>query len=189
MRIRPILTAAVVVHVGLATAFAADTFLRLGESSYLQSGHMAYVFKEGDVRKIHLVKITGGEPQTLFTKQLDEPAGAPILVPGAVILVDAGGKMLKLDYTGKVLFEGDIPGFKGASMFGGRLDPTRIYVQNTFENKTGGGLSYQVLIVDVSKNEPVVLQRHPTRQFLKTFRDYPDTLYLFGTDGVDKIRF
>src|SRR5688572_2476837 len=130
MRISSVFAGALAVHALLPTAWAADTFLRLGESSHGQSGHIAYVLIEGEVRTLQLIKVSGAEPKTVFKRRIDSPASAPILFADAVIVLDAGGKMLKLDYTGKVLFEGTIPGFKGASKGGGRLDATRIYVQN-----------------------------------------------------------
>ena len=183
------IASAILAHLCLTVAAAENTALRMGAGSYLGNGHLAYVFAEQGVRTLHLMKITGGEPQRLFSKQIDMSSGAPILVAGAVVLVDTAGKMLKLDYSGKVLFDGALPNFTGASKFSGRLDSSRIYVENTFGGKNQDGIGHQVWIVDVSKDEPVVLQKHSTGQFVKTFVSYPDTLYLFGLDGVEKVKF
>jgi len=189
MRVRHNVASLVLAYLCVCVASAEDTALRMGESSYLQTGHIAYLLRDGAVRTLHLVKTTDGPPQQLFSRRINASAGAPILVAEAVVLVDSSGKILKLDYAGKVLFEGALPNFSGASKFSGRLDPTRIYVQNTFDSKTGEGLRHRILIVDVSKKEPVVLASHPTGAVVKTFVSYPDELYLFGLDTVEKVKF
>jgi hypothetical protein len=189
MTTKPQLLLLLAINLFCALATLADNAnLSLGENSYTPSGYISYVVRGPDGTTLHFAKITHAKSEGIFSTPVPTGSHAPILLQDAVIVVTVEGRILKFDYSGKMIFDSVLTNFSGASKFSGKLTSKLIFIQNTFSKKQAAGLQHQVWLVDISMDKPSVHLTRPTGSVVRTFIS-SDSLYVFTLEDVERIRF
>lgn len=123
-----------------------------------QSGVFAYLFVQGEVRHLSVVKCSSNTVQLLFTKSLSSGVTPPICLPNAIIVVGFDGRVSKYSLDGEEEFSVKLLGPDEVSRLSGRWDAGTVYM--TAMKYEGSGADrkphYRCLWVDVRGKKPIL---------------------------------
>jgi hypothetical protein len=158
-----------------------------GADSWQSNGLVCYRTGSSTNTFVHLIRLTDGNVEKVFSKPTSRTVKPPICLSTCVVLIDSSGTITKLDLNGKTVFEGNVSGIEGAVAQTGRLDDKEIYLVEVLRDNKNTRWVHSLTILDLSAIEPVVRERHDIIQPHKVTTTSEEVIVI-GHKDVQRIK-
>jgi hypothetical protein len=166
---------------------AAEEIMRAGDDSWHPVGVFCCKVITGGESEIRVFRLTGGKPETLFSKRMPGPSRSPICLSNAVVVVDTDGVIAKFNLRGDLMFSEKPERFRGSAMSSVRLGDRHILLTEMLEAKNKKAATFLLHVVDVSGEHPV---HRSTREIIQPHRyaQIGDELVVIGEKRIQRLK-